>query len=179
MTRRNLSLAVFLLLCALSVVHPLYYYPQLPDRVASHFGSSGLTDAWASKASFVTGSLIATGCGALIFLGVSFAMLRMPDRFINLPNKFKYWLSPERGRVTRDFLFSLILWNGSVTLVLQSVIYHQAIRVNLGKAESLEHLMLIMGCALAVMVVLSVALIVRFSKKVSQPSNPAASQARR
>jgi uncharacterized membrane protein len=174
MTKRNLSLAVFLLLCALSVVHSLYYYPLLPDRVASHFDSSGLADGWASKASFVTGSLIATGICALVFLGVSFAMLGIPDRFINLPNK-DYWLSPEHSRVTRDSLFNLILWNGSVVIVLMSVIFHQAIRVNLGKAETLEHLMLIMGSALAVMIVLSLPLIVRFSRKVSQPSNPAVS----
>jgi uncharacterized membrane protein len=171
MTQRNFSLALFLVLCALSVVHPLYYYPQLPDRVASHFNSSGQVDGWATKASFLTGSLIATGGCALVFLGVGFAMLRISDRFIILPNK-DYWLSPERSRETRVSLCSLILWGGSVLLVLQSVLFHQAIRVNLGKADSLEHLFLFMGCALAIMALSGVPLTVRLCKKVSQPSNP-------
>jgi len=50
---RNISLLVFIILLALCIAHAAYYYPLLPDRVASHFGVSGQPDAWASKESFV------------------------------------------------------------------------------------------------------------------------------
>lgn len=77
----------------------IYYYPQLPERIASHFGVGGEPDGWMSKTAFYSFEI-----GLLVFvLGLFFCITRflpkMPKELINLPNK-DYWLAPERREKT-------------------------------------------------------------------------------
>ena len=171
MTKRRVSLVVFLVLCALCVIHALYFYPQLPDKVASHFGPSGQPDAWSSKASFVTFYMIVAGVLAILFLGISFGMSKIPLSLINLPNK-DYWLSPDRKRETFDFIFHYFLWFASATFVLLIAMFHQSFRVHLGKAKSLEYPMLSVGIYIVFTILWCIGLYVKFCKKKElQPSD--------
>jgi len=114
---RRLSLTVFLVLCILCVAQAVYYYPLLPDTVASHFNGAGQPDAWSSKATFVKIYLVATGLVAILFLAINFVMSKIPVSMINLPNK-DYWLSEERRQDTFAFLSHYFLWFASATLLL-------------------------------------------------------------
>ena len=78
MILRRLSLAVFIFVFALCVVHVMYYYPLLPEKVASHFGLSGQPDAWSTKTFFVTRYFVITGILAIIFLGISLGFSKIP-----------------------------------------------------------------------------------------------------
>ena len=164
MTMRRLSLAVFLVLCAMCVVGAIWYYPQLPERVASHFGPSGQPDAWSTKRSFVTFYLMTTGFCALVFFGISLGIYKIPQNLINLPNK-DYWLSPERQKTTFDFMFQYFLWFASATLLLMLDMFQQSIQVQLGKTQSLPHPKLSLGLYIGFTIVWIIGLIVKFGKK--------------
>ncbi|NUN96507.1 MAG: DUF1648 domain-containing protein [Candidatus Omnitrophica bacterium] len=176
MTKNSLSLSVVLVLCAMYVVHALYYYPQLPNTVASHFDTFGRPDGWSSKASFLINSLISAGSCMLVLVGFSFAIRRLPDsivdRFLIIPDK-DYWLAPEYRRETLDAISRCGFWAASAVLLMMFALDHQAIRVNLDQADSLEHSMLIICCGLVLVVASGIEVIVRFRKRGSQPSNPA------
>ncbi len=134
----TLSRIIFITALLLCLGHAAYYYPLLPDRVASHFGTSGRPDAWSSKEAFVKVYLIAVAFVALLFSGIGFLLRRTPASLVNLPNK-DYWLSPERSGETIALLSRQFLWFGSATLLLLLDVFHQSFRVHLGRAQTLGH----------------------------------------
>ena len=58
---RKLTLALLVLLLAVLVWRGASVYPELPERMASHFGAGGAADGWMSKPSFfaVMGAVLA------------------------------------------------------------------------------------------------------------------------
>jgi uncharacterized membrane protein len=161
---RNISLLVFILLLLLCIGHAVYYYPFLPDRVASHFGASGRPDAWSSKESFARIYFIVIAFIAVLFPGIGLIFRKIPTSFINLPNK-DYWLAPERSEETIAVLSRQFLWFGSATLLLLLGIFHQSFRVHLGKAQGLEHPVASIVVYIVFTTLWSIALIVKFSRK--------------
>jgi uncharacterized membrane protein len=150
-------------MCILCVAQVAYYYPLLPETVASHFNRAGQPDAWSSKATFVRIYLAASGLVAVLFLVGSFAMSKIPVSLINLPNK-DYWLSEERRQDTFAFLTRYLLWFASATLLLLLDIFHQAFQVHLAKANSLSHPVLSLGLYIGFSVTWSIGLFVKFGK---------------
>jgi uncharacterized membrane protein len=161
---RKIPLIVFILLLMLCIAHAVYYYPLLPDRVASHFGASGQPDAWSGKASFVKLYLIMVAFIAVLFPGIGLILRKIPAYLINLPNK-DYWLAPERSEETIAVLSRQLLWFGSATLLLLLDIIHQSFRVHLGKAQALEHPWISIVAYVVFTAFWSIALIVKFSRK--------------
>jgi uncharacterized membrane protein len=173
---RILSLSVFLGLCVLCVAHALYYYPQLPDTVASHFGMGGQPDDWSSKATILAVYLVLVAVLALMFLGFSFGLAHLPVSLLNVPHK-EYWLSPERRQETYAFLSSYFLWFASATLLLVFDMMQQTFQVNLGKADALPHPLLSLGLYIGFALLWCVGLFMRFLKRGAaqsdKPSNDA------
>jgi uncharacterized membrane protein len=161
---RKISLIVFIILLLLCIGHAVYYYPLLPDRVASHFGASGQPDAWSGKESFVKIYLIVMTSIAILFPGIGLMLRKTPTSLIYLPNK-DYWLSPERKQETIDVLSRQFLWFGSATLMLLLDIFHQAFRVHLGKAQALNHPITSIAVYVAFSVLWSIALIAKFMRR--------------
>jgi len=155
---------VFLGLCVLCVLHAAYFYSQLPDKVASHFGAGGKPDAWSSKTSFMYLYLGIVGGSALLFVGIAFAMCHIPPSMINLPHK-DYWLVPERRQETLDSLFQWLLWFGSATVVFFLEMMDQSFRVHVGKADCLQHPGLSVGVYVGFTVLWTIGLLVRFGIK--------------
>lgn len=135
---RKISLIVFIVLLLLCITHAAYYYPLLPDRVASHFGASGRPDAWSGKWSFVKIYIIVVAFIAVLFPGIGLILRKIPASLINLPNR-DYWLSLECRQETVVALSRQFLWFGSATLLLLLDMMHQTFSVHLGKAQALEH----------------------------------------
>ena len=44
---------IYLGLLSLAILQAAWYYPRLPETVASHFSGSGIPDGWMSKQSFL------------------------------------------------------------------------------------------------------------------------------
>ena len=142
----------------------IYYYPLLPDHVASHFGASGRSDAWSSKDMFVKIYLFAVAFVAILFSGIGFVLRRTPSNLINLPNK-DYWLSPERRDGTIGLLSRQFLWFGSATLLLMLDIFHQAFMVHLGRSRGLEHPVVSLVIYVAFTAIWSIGLVRRFVRR--------------
>ncbi len=86
---------ILFLLPALALVHMAYYWPQLPNPMASHFGPSGKADGWMDKTSFAIFYVVLVAFFSAMFGGMKWLLKKCPDESINLPNK-EYWLAPER-----------------------------------------------------------------------------------
>jgi len=78
---------LFWLLVFAAVLEIVYYYPLLPERVASHFDGYGRPNGWSSRDAFIAINASVTLLMAVLYAGIGFALPRLPEALINLPNK--------------------------------------------------------------------------------------------
>lgn len=134
MNHSRLPALLFLFLLVLGLLHWVQVYPQLPDRMASHFNGSGVPNGWQSKHNFfVFSSTVVLVCAAISFL-VPRAIAVFPPELINLPNK-SYWLAPERREETSHVFAAHMAWFGCALLFVLLYAISQAINFNLPHHE--------------------------------------------
>jgi uncharacterized membrane protein len=128
----HVCLAVF------AVAQAAYYYPRLPDTVASHFDLSGQPDRYMSKETVVAvhGGVVALL--AAMFLGINFIIGKVPDTLVSMPNK-DYWLAPERRTQTYDAISSLMLWFGCATIAFLLGAFQIAVHANLSEDRRMRN----------------------------------------
>ncbi len=126
--------SILWLLVAVSCAHIAYYYPLLPERVASHFGPNGIADGYMHKSEFATFYVVLVIIVAAILTGIGELVRHTPDDLINLPNK-EYWLAPERHDATIARINAQMASFGVATMALLLAIMHLAIVANLGEAR--------------------------------------------
>jgi uncharacterized membrane protein len=90
-----------------------WYYPRLPDMVASHFNARGEADGWTGKQSFALMQAGAIGFVALVFVPLVLFLPRIPKSMVNLPHR-DYWLAPERADQTCREVGDTLLWFATV-----------------------------------------------------------------
>lgn len=105
----KLSRVILVILILAYAAQVVYFYPQLPETIASHFDASGQANGFMSKTSFFVFLTI-----LLAFLTAMFSLTakwlpKMPDSMVNLPNK-EYWLAPERREETFVRLADFFAW---------------------------------------------------------------------
>jgi uncharacterized membrane protein len=128
---------IFLTLIALAVVQIIYYYPQLPEIVASHFDGRGAPNDWSSKNAFFTlyAAILLMLVGIFIlFPGWSEKRARFG---MKLPHR-DYWLAPERLEKTRAFFRRQMMIMGVVHLCLAMYAIQLAILANLDQQPRLH-----------------------------------------
>ena len=104
-------------------------YPQLPARMASHFGASGAANGWMTKqAFFAVYAAIVVVCALVGFLAPRKIEKSSPAR-INLPNK-DYWLAPERRGATFAYFRSSFAWYACALLLTLVLAMGMAIQAN-------------------------------------------------
>lgn len=163
MKSKSILVTTFLTLCVLCFIQAAYYYPLLPETVPSHFGSSGLPDAWSPKNFFVIFYLIVIAVCSVIFLSLSFGLSRIPVSLINLPHK-EFWLAPERKEKTFLYLSQYFLLFASATLLLLFDVFHQSFQVALGKAQALSHPVVSLVVYVTLILVSTLRMVVKFSR---------------
>lgn len=161
----KVQLYIYILLVILAVIQTIFYYPQLPDTLASHFGGSGGANGWSPKETFF---LIHFGTILLItgiFLLFPLILRHTPTSIINLPNK-KYWLSEERREQTFMFIKEKMYWFGVVNLLLIICTIQLAINANLDskKGFSSSAMWIILGAYLICLLIWIITFITRFRK---------------
>jgi uncharacterized membrane protein len=114
-------------LCA--AVQAALAFPQLPARMASHFGASGMPNGWMPKQSFFVVYAVVIGVAALVGYLVPRSIAKKPLDRINLPNK-EYWLAPERRVETLAFFERYFAWYSCVLLLILVLAMGLAIQAN-------------------------------------------------
>ena len=106
---------VLLLILGALAAQCVYYYPLLPEHVASHFGAGGQPNGWSSRTGFFVFYFI-------ILAVLAFAMFVLPQLLryfgataINIPNR-EYWLLPEHREQAYAMLANEMAWFGNAIL---------------------------------------------------------------
>jgi uncharacterized membrane protein len=138
LSKKATALIVVAALGAACAAHALYYYPQLPDRIALRYTAAGQADEWIGKKSFLALYLGAAGFIALVAPCLGLGLSRLPDSLINIPNK-EYWLAPQRRRQAFDLIAQFLCWLAAATLALVLDLCNQLIQAQLGGTAALDH----------------------------------------
>jgi uncharacterized membrane protein len=156
---------LFWLFVVAAALHMVYYYPLLPDRVASHFDAHGRPNGWSGKTMLF--SLYACVVILIVLISTATRLLfrRLPVSLINLPNR-DYWLAPERRAESMAVLSRYMSGFWSATLIFLMSTMHLAFRVNLGWSRAVGDwfFALLLGYLLFTIVWVA-GLIKRFAKK--------------
>ena len=126
-------------LVALACVHIAYYYPHLPERVASHFGPTGKADRWMHKSEFATFYVVLVILTAALLGGLGELLRHIPDDLINLPNK-DYWFAPARHDRTMQRITASMATFGVATMILLIAIMHLCILANVDGSFQLSQM---------------------------------------
>ena len=130
MNSKTLARGGFVALLVVVVVgQHAWYWPQLPERVATHFGVDGKPNDWMSRAA-ATVLLASIQLGLPLFLiFVNFLAGRLPDSLLNIPNR-EYWLAPERRVATLDHMGRMIDWIAILAAAFLFVLSHLTFLAN-------------------------------------------------
>jgi uncharacterized membrane protein len=128
---------IFLFLLILSALQCAYYYPRVPETVASHFNGAGYPNDWSSKAAFFGIVLAMTAMNGFVFLVMPEWFPRFSQKRFNLPNK-SYWLAPERIEETHLHIQTQMLWFGVATMMLMIGVTQMAIEANMRTQPALS-----------------------------------------
>ena len=102
---------------------------ELPERVATHFTTSGVADGWTSREDyrlFILLSLI--GLPSLL-VWLMAGLPRLTNGKGQIPNN-EYWFAQERRHATESFLISHAFWLGCMTVAIVYGIYVLILRAN-------------------------------------------------
>jgi len=155
----------FLALIALAIVQIIYYYPQMPEVVASHFDGLGAPNAWSSKQGFfgLYAAILLMLVGIFIFIPnwsekrASFGM-KIPHR--------EHWLAPERIEETKLFFRRQMMIMGVMHLSLAIFAIQLAILANFDQQPRLHPSI---GWALALYFVFLIAWLIHFYLHFRKP----------
>ena len=157
-------LLVAILMCAL--VQAIYYYPRLPDRVASHFDARGQVDGWGTRNEFfVIEGVLIIGLAALV-LFLDWLIPRMPASLVNMPNK-DYWLAPERRAATNRVMQSWV--STFLLLTLGFIVYVMQLALLANVTGDAVYMSVPMWAGLGVFLLLDTALSVRLILQFRKP----------
>ncbi|MCP4878861.1 MAG: DUF1648 domain-containing protein [Gammaproteobacteria bacterium] len=128
---------IFLALVAAAIAQIIYYYPQMPEVVASHFDGLGAPNDWSSRNGFfgIYAAILLMLIGIFIFVPgwsekrASFGM-KIPHR--------DYWLAPERIEKTKLFFRRQMMIMGIVHLALAIYAIQLAILANFDQQPRLH-----------------------------------------
>ena len=129
MSSKAVARGIFFAIAAMAIAQCIHDFPLLPDRMASHFGASGVPNGWMTKPQFFL-------IFAIVFLPAFFVefwlhrkISKTPEAKLNLPNK-KYWLAPERRAQTFAYFESFLAWYGCAFLFVLVSAMGLAMRAN-------------------------------------------------
>jgi uncharacterized membrane protein len=155
---------VAIIMCAL--VQAIYYYPRLPERIASHFDASGHPDGLGTRNEFfaVEGAVVAGMIVLVLFL--EWLVPRMPASRVSLPNK-DYWLAPERRAAT-----DLTIQRWSATFLLLSLgflVYVMQLALLVNVTGDNAYMFVPMWAGLGAFLLLATALSVKLIRQFRKP----------
>ena len=136
MSEIRVARGLFVAILAGGMAQCIHDFPMLPDRLASHFGVSGVPNGWMTKQQFFFAYALLVLPAAALELWVPRRIAKTGDARINLPHK-DYWLAPERRTQTIERIIDQMLFIGGITLLLLDSVFFLTMKANLTSAPSL------------------------------------------
>jgi uncharacterized membrane protein len=161
-------LILLTVLCLLSLGQVVWYYPQLPGLVASHFNAAGQADGWMPRAHMLKLEILLSLGATAGFAVLALVAAGIPDALINLPHR-AYWLAPVRREETRRCLSGMVLSSGCGTLAFLLFLHQRVLHANLDGTHQLTPSF---GVVLTVALVLIVGPVVRPLVRFWRPPAP-------
>ena len=129
---------IFFALIALAIAQIMFYYPRMPNVVASHFDGLGAPNDWSGRNGFF-GIYIAMLVLLILVFIYSPRWSEKRARFgMKIPNR-EFWLAPERADQTRQFFRRQMLLMGVAHLSLAIFTVQLVIEANFDQAPRLHH----------------------------------------
>ena len=125
--------SIFILLAAVAVAQSIYFYPQMPEVMASHFGGSGQPNGWMTRNIFV--GLYLGMIALLVFIFI--LIPKFPVRLRNIPNR-DYWMADERKAETIEYVNNAAIRMGIATMALMVFVMQYAFEANLQQEPRLS-----------------------------------------
>lgn len=119
-----------MLLLTLQAWVALRLWPELPERVAMHYGAGGRPDRWGSSESLLNVMFLMSGVVVVCCHGIAAFIARLPVSMFNLPDR-DYWLSPERADATRNAIATRLVVFGHLSLLFTCGLTHVSLAANL------------------------------------------------
>lgn len=132
---------VVLILIVFSFWYPAAHYAELPAQIPTHFGASGLPDAWSPKSpvSVYLAPLILVGTYILMTaLNVWFALAPDPRKLINLPKKRLEKMTPEQVESIRGETIKGLFVLKFLLAAMSADLSYESTRVALGLQNGLN-----------------------------------------
>jgi len=145
-----------------------YYYPRMPERMASHFDAGGRVNGWQPREGFFLLMVLVISSSALISFFAPRQIASRPNNRINLPNR-DYWLAPERRERTMNFIAAMMGWFGCGVLFVLIAGTYLAMRANLapGGGFNSQAMLEVLGIFLVVLIVWMICFIRHFQRASS------------
>jgi len=141
----------------------LYYYPNLPEKMVSHFNGQGEPDGWMLKQNFFILELVILLILITEFMLRPLIIAKIPDSLINLPNK-TYWLAGERREETFSVIGEYFEWFSVGLFGLFIAVNETVFRANLAGQPLRNSVWIILGIFLLFVVIWFIKFILRFRK---------------
>jgi uncharacterized membrane protein len=156
---------ILVALISMSVLQIVYYYPQLPETVASHFDINGNPNGCLPKGPFIGAYIFVIFVTLCSFLILPSLFRYVPVSLISLPNR-DYWLSSERKGETFRIITEKMLSFGNATTLFLIITFQLAFEANLNPTRHFSsHTMAILfGGFIVFTVIWTVTFIARFKK---------------
>jgi uncharacterized membrane protein len=155
-------------LCLVSLGQAMWYHPQLPGLVASHFNAAGQADGWMPRAHFLKLQILLSLGVTAGFAVLALVVAGVPDAWINLPHR-AYWLAAARREETRRYLSGVVLSSGCGTLAFLLFLHQRVQHANLDGTRQLTPSF---GVVLAVALVLIAGPLIRPLRRFSRKPPP-------
>jgi uncharacterized membrane protein len=120
---------LFFVIVLAAIAQCVHDFPLLPDRLASHFGASGIPNGWMTKSQFFITFAVVLLPALVVEFWVSHRIANRPDAKLRLPNK-EFWLAPERRAETFAYFESFFAWYGCAFLFVEVFAMGLAMRAN-------------------------------------------------
>jgi uncharacterized membrane protein len=126
---RNIAVLTVFGLVAAGLGMQTWYWGQLPDRIATHFGIDGSPNEWMSKAN-ATLLLCGVQVGLpLLLLGIALSLSKIPNSLINIPNR-EYWLQADRREASLGHMQNMLAWIAVLVAIEINAIVHLTFLAN-------------------------------------------------
>lgn len=107
----------------------IYYWPRLPDVIASHFDASGIANGWVSRQVFFLIHIGIQAAMATLLLGLARYSYKLPDAMFSMPHK-DYWLHPSRRATTLRTNADLLILISGITAIFLAALFQIICQIN-------------------------------------------------